>query len=79
MKTTKIENRLLASHIADNVEFESACLSGDAKKIMMIVHTEMEKNNLHSDGSNKPYLMHCYLKSTVMFLGFCNSIIMYLL
>lgn len=53
MKTMNIENRLLATHIADNQDFESACLSGDAKKIMSIVTSEMEKNNLFTTGSKK--------------------------
>ena len=49
----KIENRLLATHVADNPEFENACLTGDAEKIMSIVDYEMEKNNLHTKGSKK--------------------------
>lgn len=53
METTKIENRLLATHISDNAEFEQACLSGDAKKIMAIVQSEMEKNNLYTNGAKK--------------------------
>jgi hypothetical protein len=53
MKSTKVENRLLATHIADNADFETACLSGDAKKIMTIVQAEMENNNLFTTGSKK--------------------------
>jgi hypothetical protein len=49
----KVENRLLATHISANAEFESACMSGDGKKIMSIVETEMEKNNLFTKGSQK--------------------------
>lgn len=47
------EDRLLATHISDNKEFESACLSGDATKIMFIVNSEMEKHDLHTKGSEK--------------------------
>lgn len=48
-----MEERLLATHITNNKDFESACLSGDADKIMTIVHTEMEKHKLHTKGSIK--------------------------
>lgn len=48
-----IEDRLLATHISDNTEFEGACLSGDASQIMAIVDQEMEKNNLYTKGSKK--------------------------
>ena len=51
-KYTK-EDRLLATHIANNEEFAEACQAGDATRIMEIVHSEMEKNNLHTKGSNK--------------------------
>lgn len=51
--TQKIENSLLATHISNNKEFESACLTGDAEKIMSIVDYEMEANNLHTKGSEK--------------------------
>jgi hypothetical protein len=53
MKKLNIENRLLATHISANSDFEPACMSGDAEKIMAIVHTEMEKNNLFTAGSKK--------------------------
>jgi hypothetical protein len=53
MKTLKAENNLLATHISDNSDFETACLTGDAIKIRSIVITEMEKANLHTKGSNK--------------------------
>jgi hypothetical protein len=49
----KIEDQLLATHISNNPDFEAACLTGDADKIIQIVNTEMEKNNLHTKGSNK--------------------------
>lgn len=49
----KIEDRLLATHIADNPEFEGACLSGNGLMIMEIVEHEMEKNNLYTKGSKK--------------------------
>ena len=51
--TEKIENRLLATHLSDNPNFESACMSGDGAMIMEIVETEMEKNNLYTKGSKK--------------------------
>lgn len=53
--TLKIEDRLLATHISNNEEFETACLTGDAEKIMYIVNYEMEQNNLHTKGSKKLY------------------------
>ncbi len=49
----KIEDRLLATHISDNPEFEGACLTGNGAMIMEIVKHEMEKNNLYTDGANK--------------------------
>jgi len=49
----KIEERLLATHISANTEFEKACYAGDSQKIMSIVETEMEKNNLFTKGSQK--------------------------
>ena len=51
--TEKIEDRLLATHISDNPEFESACLSGNGLMIMDIIEAEMEKNNLYTKGSKK--------------------------
>lgn len=53
MCTSKIENRLLATHISNNADFEAACLTGNAEKIRSIVLTEMEKAELHTKGSNK--------------------------
>lgn len=51
--TEKIENRLLATHISNNPNFETACMSGNGVVIMEIVETEMEKNNLYTKGSKK--------------------------
>jgi hypothetical protein len=53
MRSTTIEQHLLATHISDNADFEQACISGNAKLIMEIVDTEMQKNNLHTKGSEK--------------------------
>jgi hypothetical protein len=50
---SKIEDRLLATHIVGNADFESACLSGNGSLIMDIVVSEMEKNNLYTKGSMK--------------------------
>ena len=54
-RTLSLENedRLLATHISNNKEFEAACLVGDAAKIMEIVRFEMDHNNLHTKGSKK--------------------------
>jgi hypothetical protein len=49
----KIEDRLLATHIADNPNFEAACSSGNSAMIMEIVAAEMEKNNLYTKGAKK--------------------------
>lgn len=51
-KLTK-EERLLATRISENKEFEAACLAGDADKIMSIVEAEMSEHNLHTKGSTK--------------------------
>ena len=48
-----IENDLLATHISNNPEFEKACLSNDAAKILSIINSEMEKHNLYTRGSKK--------------------------
>ncbi len=52
-RNQKIEDRLLATHISNNEEFESACLSGDGEKILAITDLEMEKNNLFTKGAKK--------------------------
>ena len=49
----KIEDRLLATHIANNPEFTSACMSGNGLMIMEIIEAEMEKNNLYTKGAKK--------------------------
>ena len=46
-------DRILADKLLSNPEFETACLSGDANKIMAIVDEEMEKNNLFTPGAKK--------------------------
>lgn len=48
-----IEDRLLATHISDNPDFEGACLSGNGTLIMEIIAAEMKKNNLYTKGSKK--------------------------
>lgn len=48
-----IENCLLATHISNNPNFEAACLSGDGNKIISIVETEMEKQQLYTKGAKK--------------------------
>lgn len=53
MKNTKIEDRLLATHVSDNSDFEAACLSGNGTQIMSIIESEMKKNNLFTKGSEK--------------------------
>ena len=49
----KIEDKLLATHISNNPDFEGACMSGNGLLIMDIVAAEMEKNNLYTKGSKK--------------------------
>ena len=51
--SSKIEDRLLATHVTNNPEFTNACLSGDGLMIMDIVEAEMKKNNLFTKGSKK--------------------------
>jgi hypothetical protein len=53
MKNVKVEDRLLATHVSNNKDFETACLTGDGLQIMDIVKTEMEKNKLFTEGSKK--------------------------
>lgn len=53
MRTMKIEDQLLATHISDNPEFEIACLTGDAEKIIAIINQEMEEHKLYTKGANK--------------------------
>lgn len=49
----KIEDRLLATHVADNPDFEGACLSGNGVLIMNIIDHEMKKHDLYTKGSKK--------------------------
>lgn len=53
MRTIKAEDRLLATHIADNPEFEVACLVNDKETIMSIVNHEMEEHDLYTNGAKK--------------------------
>lgn len=54
MKTNNVkEERLLATHISGNENFEEACLTGDANEIRSIVTFEMNKAHLYTDGSKK--------------------------
>lgn len=49
----EIDSSLLAAHIVDNPNFETACFSGDPSQIMLIVRSEMEKHKLFTKGSKK--------------------------
>jgi hypothetical protein len=53
MCTVKTGDRLLATHISNNPDFETACAVNDKETIMTIVHSEMEKHDLHTAGANK--------------------------
>lgn len=53
MHNIKAEDRLLATHIADNPEFEAACSVNDKETIMSIVNHEMEEHDLHTTGAKK--------------------------
>lgn len=53
MHTIKVEDCLLATHIADNPNFETACATNDKETIMAIVNHEMEEHDLHTKGSQK--------------------------
>jgi hypothetical protein len=53
MKNIKVEDRLLATHISNNSNFEAACLSGNATQIMSIVQSEMTEHNLFTKGAKK--------------------------
>lgn len=53
MRSLKIEDKLLATHVSENQEFEIACLTGDATKIMCIIDFEIEKHDLHTKGAKK--------------------------
>lgn len=47
------EDRLLATYISNNKEFETACMTGNAERILYIVNYEMEHNNLYTNGAKK--------------------------
>lgn len=49
----KVEDRLLATHLTTNPEFEKACFAGDGQQIVTIIDNEMNKNNLLTKGSMK--------------------------
>lgn len=49
----KNSDRLLATHIANNKEFENACYAGDSHQIVSIIEAEMQKNKLFTKGSEK--------------------------
>ena len=49
----KNDDRLLATHVVSNADFEGACLTGNGALIMSIVEAEMQKNNLFTKGSEK--------------------------
>ena len=44
---------LIATHVCNNPEFEAACMTGNAAKIMAIIDHEMEANNMYTPGSKK--------------------------
>lgn len=47
------DDKLLATYVVKNPEFETACMSGDATKIMTIIDDEMQKNNMTTPGARK--------------------------
>ena len=49
----KIEDRLIATHVSENPDFEEACLTNNYKKIIQIFDDEMNANNLFTKGANK--------------------------
>ena len=49
----EIKDKLLATHVANNEDFTSACYEGDGAKIMNIVEAEMQKHKLFTTGSEK--------------------------
>jgi hypothetical protein len=53
MRTIKVDDRLLATHISSNPDFEAACMAGDVEMILAIVDAEMTKHNLHTNGAKK--------------------------
>lgn len=46
-------DRLLATHVCKHPDFESACLTGDATRILAIVDETMEAKNMYTPGAKK--------------------------
>jgi hypothetical protein len=44
---------LIATKVCTNPEFESACMTGNATKIMEIIDQEMEANDMYTPGARK--------------------------
>lgn len=44
---------LIATHVCKDPEFEEACMTGNATKIMTIIDNAMEDNNLYTPGAKK--------------------------
>lgn len=49
----KIEDRLIATHVSNNENFEEACMNNNYKLILQIFDEEMEANNLFTKGAKK--------------------------
>ena len=49
----KIEDRLIATHVSDNPDFEEACVNNKYERIIQIFEEEMESNDLFTKGANK--------------------------
>lgn len=49
----KIENRLIATHVSNNLDFEEACLNNNYDRIIQIFDEEMEENDLFTKGAIK--------------------------
>lgn len=49
----KIEDRLIATHVSNNVDFEEACVNNNYNRILQIFDEEMETNNLSTKGAKK--------------------------
>lgn len=47
------DDNLLATYVVNNPEFEAACMSGDATKILSIMDSEMQANNMVTKGARK--------------------------
>jgi hypothetical protein len=46
-------NNLLATHVCTHPDFESACMSGDAVRILSIIDEVMEAKNMYTPGAKK--------------------------